>query len=194
VFLCDVAGHGVRSALVTAMIRALVEELKPLARNPGDFLSKLNGDLCSILSHTGTPLLTTAFYLVADWKTGVMLYANAGHPKPLHVRRHAGQVVPVLNASGKSQPALGLIEDARYQSSEILLSPNDLLLLYTDGLIEVQSPSSDLYTQQLLHAAVCRLIQNPAPQLFDQLLAEVREFAGGASFADDVCLVGMEMA
>jgi sigma-B regulation protein RsbU (phosphoserine phosphatase) len=194
VFLCDVAGHGVRSALVTAMIRALVEELKPLARNPGDFLSKLNSDLCSILSHTGTPLLTTAFYLVADWKTGVMLYANAGHPKPLHVRRTAGQVVPVLNASGKSQPALGLIEDARYQSSEILLSPNDLLLLYTDGLIEVQSPSSDLYTQQLLHAAVCRLIQNPAPQLFDQLLAEVREFAGGASFADDVCLVGMEMA
>jgi sigma-B regulation protein RsbU (phosphoserine phosphatase) len=193
VFLCDVAGHGVRSALVTAMIRALVEELKPLARNPGDFLTKLNSDLCAILRHTGTPLLTTAFYLVADWKTGVMLYANAGHPKPLHVRRNAGQVVQVLNASGKSQPALGLMEDARYQSSEILLCPNDLMLLYTDGLIEVQSPKSDLYTQQLLHSAVHRLMNARAPELFDSILSEVRQFSGGAGFTDDVCMVGMEV-
>ena len=194
VFLCDVAGHGVRSALVTAMIRALVEELKPLARNPGDFLTKLNGDLCSILRHTGTPLLTTAFYLAADWKSGVMLYANAGHPKPLHVRRQAGQVLQVVNASGKGQPALGLMEDAKYQSSEILLSPGDLLLLYTDGLIEVQSPNSDLYTQQLLQSAVQRLLNDPAPKLFDALLDEVGKFSGGAPFSDDVCLVGMEVS
>ncbi|HWH70959.1 MAG TPA: PAS domain-containing protein, partial [Candidatus Sulfotelmatobacter sp.] len=104
VFVCDVAGHGVRSALVTAMIRALVEELKPMAAQPGQFLTKLNSDLCAILKHTGSPLLTTAFYLVADWRTGVMAYANAGHPKPLHLRRSAGQVVPLRNASGKSQP------------------------------------------------------------------------------------------
>jgi len=194
VFLCDVAGHGVRSALVTAMIRALVEELKPLAKNPGDFLTKLNGDLCAILRHTGTPLLTTAFYLVADWKSGVMLYANAGHPKPLHVRRNARQVVNVLNASGKSQPALGLMEDTRYQSSEILLCPNDLLLLFTDGLIEVQSPKSDLYTQQLLHNAVQRLMHRSSPELFDEVLREVREFSGEAPFTDDVCMVGMELA
>jgi sigma-B regulation protein RsbU (phosphoserine phosphatase) len=193
VFLCDVAGHGVRSALVTAMIRALVEELKPLALNPGEFLSKLNSDLCAILRHTGTPLLTTAFYLAADWKTGVMRYANAGHPKPLHVRRSAGQVVPVLNASGKSQPALGLMEDARYQTSEILLSPDDLILLFTDGLIEVQSPNSDLYTQQLLLSAVQRRLHAPAPQLFDELLREVRQFSGDTTFTDDVCLVGMEL-
>ena len=193
VFLCDVAGHGVRSALVTAMIRALVEELKPLSVSPGEFLSKLNRDLCAILRHTGTPLLTTAFYLAADWSSGVMLYANAGHPKPLHIRRRAGQVLPVLNASGKSQPALGLMEDAQYKSSEVLLSPDDMLLLYTDGLIEVQSPKSDLYTQQLLQKAVHRLMHATAPQLLDDLLKEVREFSGDAPFTDDVCIVGMEL-
>lgn len=193
VFVCDVAGHGVRSALVTAMIRALVEELTPLALNPGEFLSKLNSDLCAILRHTGTPLLTTAFYLAADWKTGLMRYSNAGHPKPLHLRRRAGQVVPVLNATGKSQPALGLMEDARYQTSELLLSPDDLILLFTDGLIEVQSPRSDLYTQQLLLTAVQRAIQAPAAELFDRLLEEIRQFAGGSAFSDDVCLVGMEL-
>ena len=84
VFICDVTGHGVRAALVTAMIRALSEELKPLARDPGNFLRKLNYDLCSILKNTGSPMLTTGFYAVADCRTGRLRFANAGHPKPLH--------------------------------------------------------------------------------------------------------------
>jgi sigma-B regulation protein RsbU (phosphoserine phosphatase) len=192
VFLCDVAGHGVRSALITAMIRALVEELKPLAGNPGAFLTKLNSDLCAILKHTGSPLLTTAFYLLADSTTAVMRYANAGHPKPLHVRRHGGQVIPLGNASGKSQPALGLLEDSGYQSSEIILSPQDRILLYTDGLVEVQSKTTELYTPLLLRAAVERRRDLPAGQLIDEVLAEIREFAGGEAFTDDVCLVGMD--
>ncbi|HWX21901.1 MAG TPA: SpoIIE family protein phosphatase [Candidatus Binatia bacterium] len=192
VFLCDVAGHDVRSALITAMIRALVEELKPLATNPGEFLTKLNSDLCAILKHTGSPLLTTAFYLVADWRTGVMRYASAGHPKPLHVRRSAGTVVPLLNANGKSQPAMGLLENATYQTSEVLLSPRDLVLLFTDGLIEVQSPSQELYHHALLVAAVQKRFQRPASEMFDELLDEVRQFAEGNTFTDDVCLVGME--
>ena len=83
IFICDVMGHGVRSALVAAMVRALVEELKPLGDDPGRFLTQLNRDLCAILKHTGSPTLTTAFYLVADATTGQFRYANAGHPKPL---------------------------------------------------------------------------------------------------------------
>jgi sigma-B regulation protein RsbU (phosphoserine phosphatase) len=193
VFLCDVAGHDVRSALVTAMIRALVEELKPLAGNPGEFLTKLNQDLCAILSQTGSPLLTTAFYLVADWRTGVMRYANAGHPKPLHVRRQAGQVVPLANAWGKSQPAMGLFPEAAYQSSEALLAPKDLILLFTDGLIEVENSAKELYHHGLLADAVQKLSQLPASELFDELLAEIRGFSDTAAFSDDVCLVGMEL-
>jgi sigma-B regulation protein RsbU (phosphoserine phosphatase) len=192
VFLCDVAGHGVRSALVTAMIRALVEELKPVAENPGEFLTKLNNDLCAILKHAGTPLLTTAFYLVADGQSGRMRYANAGHPKPLHVRRTAGVAAPLLNASGKSHPALGLLEAARYPSSEISLAPNDFVLLYTDGLVEVQNGKEELYTPQLLLAAVQQRLPLPAPRLLDELLDEVRHFAVDAQFTDDVCVVGMD--
>jgi sigma-B regulation protein RsbU (phosphoserine phosphatase) len=192
VFLCDVAGHDVRSALVTAMIRALVEELKPLATNPGEFLTKLNADLCAILKHTGSPLLTTAFYLVADARNSVLRYACAGHPKPLHVRRSAGQVVPLVNASGKGQPAMGLLENVSYQTSEALLSPRDLVLLFTDGLVEVQSQNNELYHHALLVGAVKKRFQLPASELFDELLQEIRRFAGSEAFADDVCLVGVE--
>ncbi len=192
VFLCDVAGHGVRSALVTAMIRALVEELKPLAEKPGEFLTKLNSDLCAILKHAGTPLLTTAFYLVADWQSCRMRYANAGHPKPLHVRRRDGVVEVLSNASGKSQPALGLIDYAAYQSSEVALSTGDLVLLFTDGLVEVQNRRGELYDQRLLLQAVRERLRLSAPELFDGLLEQIRRFAGHVMFGDDVCLVGMD--
>ena len=194
VFICDVAGHGVRSALVTAMIRALVEELKPLASEPGEFMTKLNSDLCAILKHAGTPMLTTAFYLVANAATGIMRYANAGHPKPLHVRRHAGQVGPLNNAAKKSQPVLGLFEKAIYQTSEAALERQDLVMLFTDGLYEVQSPGQDLYTQELLAAGARKRLHLPAARLFDELLEEIRDFAENHEFADDVCLVGMELA
>jgi phosphoserine phosphatase RsbU/P len=194
VFICDVAGHGVRSALVTAMIRALLEELKPLAHDPGQFLTQLNRDLHAILKHAGTPLLTTAFYLVANWKTGAMRYTNAGHPKPLHLRRTSGTTEPLSNVGGKGQPALGLFEAASYQTSEVQLAPKDLVMLFTDGLYEVQSASQELYSQSLLVADVQRRLHLPASQLFDETLKQLQQYSADGTFADDVCLVGIEFS
>jgi sigma-B regulation protein RsbU (phosphoserine phosphatase) len=176
------------------MVRALVEELKPVSKSPGQFLTKLNCDLYAILKHTGTPLLTTAFYLVADCQTGTMLYANAGHPKPLHLQRSAGRVLALSNQIGKAQPALGLLEDTVYQSSEVKLAQHDLIMLFTDGLYEVESPSEELYSQALLLNGVQRRLQLPPARLFDEILEEIRHFSHAeAGFGDDVCLVGMEL-
>ena len=194
VFICDVAGHGVRSSLVTAMIRALLEELKPLAHDPGQFFTKLNRDLHAILKHAGTPMLTTGFYLVADWKTGVMRYTNAGHPKPLLVRRAKNVVEPMANVSGKSQPALGLFEEAVYQTSELKFSPHDLVMLFTDGLYEVQDESHELYSQSMLVTDVEKRAQLPASELFDQLIERMQRFSADGKFSDDVCLVAIEAA
>ncbi len=194
VFLCDVAGHGVQSALITAMIRALLEEVKALADQPGDFLSKLNNDLFTILKHSGSPLLTTAFYLVADWQTGTVRYANAGHPKPLHLRRSAQRIVPLANASGKGQPALGLMECVSYQTSEALLAPGDSLFLFTDGLVEMQNQENEFYDQQRLTADLKKRLHLPTSELFDQVLEEVRLFSGDSMFSDDVCLVGVDLS
>jgi Serine phosphatase RsbU, regulator of sigma subunit len=176
------------------MIRALSEELKPLATDPGQFLSKLNRDLYAILKHTGSPMLTTAFYLAADWKSGVLRYANAGHPKPLHVERSSSQVAPLVNACRKGQPALGLFEDALYETSTAKLAPGDLVLLFTDGLYEVHNAANELYTQALLIEGVQRRAKLGAGKLFDDLLQEIRAFSGETGFSDDVCLVGVELA
>ncbi len=193
-FICDVTGHGIRAALVTAMIRALAEELKPLARDPGMFLRKLNSDLCNILKSTGSPMLTTAFYLVADWTTGVMRFANAGHPKPLFIRRSAGRVEPLVNVTGQSQPALGLFEDPPYQTTEVTLTPGDFVMLFTDGLYEVQGPNEELYSQERMMMDVQNLLAKSNRELFDELLEAIRAFSVSHEFDDDVCIVGMEFA
>ena len=192
VFICDVAGHGVRAALVTAMIRALAEELKSLARDPGQFLRKLNSDLCAILKSTGSPMLTTAFYLVANCQTGTLRFSNAGHPKPLLIRRSQVTVEPLINESGRSQPALGLFDDPPYQTTETKMEPGDFLMLFTDGLYEVQGTNEELYSQQRLVLDVKNLIQLPASKMFDELLETIRAFSTDQEFEDDVCLVGLE--
>jgi serine phosphatase RsbU (regulator of sigma subunit) len=194
VFICDVAGHGVKSALVTAMIRAIVEELKCVALDPGQFLTKLNQDLHAILRNTGSPLLTTAFYLVADWKSRQIRYANAGHPKPLHLRHAESQVVPLANSDGKSQPALGVFGNATYKTTDAIIHPGDVLMLFTDGLFEVNNSANELYTQGMLTEEVKRLGVLPAGELFDELLARIKSFADGEPFQDDVCLIGIELA
>jgi sigma-B regulation protein RsbU (phosphoserine phosphatase) len=192
VLICDVTGHGVRAALVTAMIRAISEELKPLARDPGNFLRQLNCDLCSILKNSGSTLLTTAFYAVADCRTGTLRFANAGHPKPLILRRAAGTVTPLANASGRGQPALGLFEDPPYTTSETVLVPGDFLMLFTDGLYEVQGQNEELYSQERLTLDVKNLLHRPPAALFDELIGVVRSFALNGEFDDDVCLVGLD--
>jgi len=194
IFICDVTGHGVRAALVTAMIRALTEELKPLARDPGIFLRKLNSDLSNILKTTGSPMLTTAFYLVADWTTGVMRFANAGHPKPLFIRRSAGRVEPLINSTGQSQPALGLFDDPPYQTTEVTLTPGDFVMLFTDGLYEVQGLNEELYSQERMMMDMQSLLSKSNRELFDELLEAIRAFSVSHEFDDDVCIVGIEFA
>ena len=176
------------------MIRALVEELKPLAREPGNFLRKLNSDLHSILKSTGSPMLTTAFYLVADWRTGKMRFANAGHPKPLLMHRATGRIEPLAHATGRGEPALGLFDNPPYQTSEVTIAPGDFVMLFTDGLFEVQGLNEELYSQERLMQDVKNLLQKPAAQMFDDLLAAIRAFSVDHEFEDDVCLVGMDFA
>jgi sigma-B regulation protein RsbU (phosphoserine phosphatase) len=99
-----------------------------------------------------------------------------------------------VNACGKSQPALGLFEDAIYETSSAKLAPGDLVILFTDGLYEVHNPANEIYTPALLLEGVQKRAQRGAGKLFDELLEEIRAFSGGTGFSDDVCLVGVELA
>jgi len=193
VFICDVMGHDVRAALVTAMIRSLVEDLSPQASDPGQLLTRINRILTRVFRRNESNLFTTAFYLAADVALSEMSYANAGHPSPLHLRRREGEVAPILS-NGSLGPALGVFEHAVYRSCRCPMAPGDLVMMFTDGLFEVEGPDDERYSQERLLAAVRKRVEVPLPKLFTELLAETRQFSGQKNFADDVCLVGMEVA
>ena len=192
-FICDVMGHGVRSALVTAMVRALVEELRPVAMDPGQLLTRINCDLRAILQQTGTPLFTTAFYLAVDLEKREMLFANAGHPKPFLIHRLSNRVEPLKYPDGKARPALGLFADSTYPTASAPLAAGDLVMLFTDGLYEVEGPGGQQFSQDLLLQAAKKHAGLHCAQLFDSVLAEIRQFSTSQEFADDVCLVGVEV-
>jgi sigma-B regulation protein RsbU (phosphoserine phosphatase) len=192
VFICDVMGHGVRAALVTAVQRTLIEELMDVAGDPGEFLTAMNRSLISILRRTRTPLFASGFYLVADAERAEFRFANAGHPKPFHLRRKAGTIEPLGGETERPGVALGVFADAVYKTQTGKLDPGDLVLMYTDGLFEVENPAGDFFDQTRLRETIQRGLSLSTAELFEAALEEVRGFSEAHEFTDDVCLVGME--
>ena len=194
IFICDVMGHGVRAALVASTVSALVGQLRDNLGDPGEFLFRLNRALRSTLEYySEIPLFASAFYLLADLEKGELRYANAGHPNPLRVHRARGRTETYPLNGSKHGPALGLFDDAVYPNSHCELSPHDTLLLFTDGLFEVEGPGGDIYDYRRLLEAVSRRRELPAFELCHEVIEEVRRFSAGRHFSDDVCLVAMEV-
>lgn len=193
VLICDVMGHGVRAALVTAVVRGLVQELRSSAGDPGGFMTQLNNALQEILKEIGTPLFTSAFYVLADLRAGSLQYASAGHASPLHVRRAAGVVEPLPLNGNKPGPALGVFPNSVYQTFDCPLAAEDILVLFTDGLYEVEGRDGAFYDLKKLLGAVTARSHLRAEELIDSLVTEIEQF-GVDGFDDDVCVVGMEVS
>lgn len=193
VFICDVMGHGVRSALITAMLRALIEAEAPSLADPGLVLTHLNRELTAILKQTGTVLFVTALYCVFDSEQLVMRHARAGHPPPLHVRRSAGEIQFASDLESSAGPALGLFAKSSFGTTTCQLSPGDLVLLFTDGIIEADNAAGTEWGIAGLKATARANLQIAGGALLDLLLASARAFTGTNEFADDVCLASVEL-
>src|SRR6185503_6574388 len=154
IFICDVMGHGMRAALVTAIMRGLVEQLLPVTNQPDTFLSEINQSLHAILRRTDVPMLATAFYLVVDVAEGRAEFSSAGHPSPLRIQRGGAMVETLKTYDASHGPALGLFANAKYPVGQFPISVDDLLVLYTDGLYEVHDGAQEEYGQERLLQAV----------------------------------------
>ncbi|MGV3661230.1 MAG: PP2C family protein-serine/threonine phosphatase [Prosthecobacter sp.] len=193
IFVCDVMGHGVRAALVTSMLRALLEQHSAGGQpDPGRLLTHINKGLNSILRNAGTTMYATAVMMIADAAKAELLYANAGHPKPLHLRRGAGQTLALETSERRG--ALGLFPGVQFATTRTTLEQGDLIMLFTDGLFEVENAEGDFYSQEDLLATVSRHSQLPTTRMFDQVLEDIHAFTHRRDFDDDVCVVGIEVA
>jgi len=194
VLISDVMGHGVRAALVTAMLRALEEQLGEKAADPGLLLTEMNKALCHIFKDTDTLVFASACCLTVDLKAGSVTFANAGHPTPLLVHRARKSVEPLCSHTEERGPALGIFEETTYANDTLPLAADDLILLFTDGLFEVENSREELFSEGRLLEAVARHTDLGPEPLLHAVVEDVEQFTEGRAFSDDVCVVGVHVA
>ncbi|MEP6672280.1 MAG: SpoIIE family protein phosphatase [Chthoniobacter sp.] len=192
VFICDVMGHGVRSALITAMMRVLVQEACANASDPGEILARVNRGLIEIIPTETGVMFVTAAYAVFDAETRSVRYASAGHPAPLHVGRGKGTVGFLAVPRGDFNPALGVFPQVDFRDYERTLEDGDVVLFYTDGLFEVEDVNGEqLGTEGLANCARSQA-SLPLTGLVNGIVSAVQSYAA-QGFDDDVCLLATEM-
>ncbi len=191
VMICDVMGHGVRSALVVAMLRGLLEKQRAQASEPGAFLSGLNDGLAAILERAGTTMFATAFYGVLDLSGETLRYSCAGHPGP--ILAGPGNIRQLAVERAEKGPALGLIKGAAYPVKSLDLDGASRMICFTDGVLEAENQRGEPFFEQRLMELIQSKATAPLDELLDGILSSVLAFSDGQHFDDDVCLLGVSI-
>ncbi len=192
VLIADVMGHGTRSALVTAILRTLLHGLARTAHDPAMFLSLLNRNFHDTMRQADQLIFVSACFVVLDTRDQTLRFASAGHPSPYIGNRLTGKVEP-LHGSLKENPALGLFPESEYREFTRPLCEEDLLLLYTDGIIEAQNGAGVEYGRERLAAAMRQHLELDLADFTQATLERVLEFTAYEPPADDLCLVAVEV-
>jgi len=130
-------------------------------------------------------MFVTVFCAVLNFRTGNLVYSNAGHNPPL-IRRAGGQPAELPVPKGL---ILGTIEEARYTTASLTLHAGDTLVLYTDGVTEAMNPSQDLYSLSRLRNAVAEVSDQPPKTIVDTIFQSVSAYAAGAPQSDDITVL-----
>ena len=194
VCICDVMGHGVRAALITAMMRAMIESHSADAPDPGRLLTQLNSEFTGILKQTGTLVFVTVLYCVISVTTGKVRFSRAGHPPPLRARRRSGEVQSLIIGGDSAGPAIGIIPNAPFKTTEASLETGDFLLFFTDGIIEVEANNGSQFGIEGLQESVRSNLDQPTESLLDAVVGDVYRFGDSTVLTDDACLVAAELA
>lgn len=191
ILICDVMGHGVRSALIVAMLRGLLEKQRAQVNEPNQFLQGLNDGLAAILERAGATMFATAFIGVIDLTAHTLKYSCAGHPGPIIAGRSGVRQLATLRS--EKGPGLGLIRGAVYPTMVISLDEVDQMILFTDGVIEAENESGEPFFENRLIEIVEQNRDKGVEGLLDGIISKVLTFSESQRFDDDVCLLVFEM-
>jgi sigma-B regulation protein RsbU (phosphoserine phosphatase) len=188
-FIADVSGHGTPAAVLMAITHALAHAQPGSHTPPGALLGYLNARLARAYTRAGT--FVTAFYAVLDPRTRTMTYARAGHNPPRLV--HANQV---LSMDGEGGLPLGILESAEYRQSTLVLEPQDLVLLYTDGITEAMAPrkdrgARDFFEVERLDALLLNCKGESAEASTSRIRSALAAFTENAPPSDDQTLIAI---
>ncbi len=182
--IADVADKGMPAALYMTVTRTLIRATLQSSNSPGKVLARVN-DLLESESRNG--MFVTAFLALLDPKTGVLVYANAGHNLPLLIHTLPAKI----SSLEKDGIALGVLPQAEYKDKKITLELGETLLFYTDGVTEAFSAEGELFSEPRL---VNALLNSPAASA-DELLVSIdeliQEFRNGEPPSDDLTMIAL---
>ena len=184
----DVSGHGLEAALIMTMVKKSLKLHAQTHRSPAEVLRRTNLDIHADLD---SRTFVTASYAVLDARAGTLVFARAGHNKPVLFNPRRSPPVRHLESKGM---ALGMYHgglfDKLIQETEIRVGPGDVFLLYTDGLTEARNTAGEPYGLERLEAAVARTHGDlSSAALADRLLDDARRFTGHADQDDDIAIL-----
>jgi sigma-B regulation protein RsbU (phosphoserine phosphatase) len=187
VLVGDISGKGVSAALLMAKLTTDIRLLARMHQSPAEVMTRANKALAE---SEREGMFATVIYLLVDLDDRTFTVANAGHQPPMVVSTRYSGIAELDDATAV---ALGVIGDMEYPQKVYKLLPEDVVLLYTDGINEAMNRQSQEYGMDRLRAAVSRGPLSPK-QLIERILADVHRFVGGAPQSDDQTLVTFGLA
>ena len=180
--VADVSGKGMYAGLLAAALQA---RLQAITTRGSAGASDVVGELNRLTAGTiESNRFATVFFGIFDRRSSTFSYVNAGHPAAI-VARPDGSIV-TLDATSA---AVGWTADARFEERSIVLAPNDVLVIYSDGISDAISPEgADLGVNGVVDILRRHLNHNSA-EIIDAFREEVRRYTGGARPADDCTLL-----
>jgi sigma-B regulation protein RsbU (phosphoserine phosphatase) len=181
--VADVSGHGMPAALISSMLKIALAAQSECASDPARVLSGLNEALCGKFKGH----FVTAAYIFIDTEKKTITYAGAGHP-PLLLRDHAsGKGSEVL----ENGLFLGAFPHAAYSALERPFHEGDVVLLYTDGIVEMNSAQEEEFGGDRLRQFLENNGELPAEKFIVSLLDELSTWSTGREAEDDLTLLAV---
>ncbi|MFO0620064.1 MAG: SpoIIE family protein phosphatase [Polyangia bacterium] len=185
--MADVVGHGIGSAVVGAMAygcaQNLHEEQGPKLR-PELLLQRLNHAIAATMRGKFT---MSCFAAIIDIKECQITFASGAHAFPL-LFRHRESNKPFIPLVAAGSP-LGSSDTAKFVANTQPFEPGDILICYTDGLIEAQNGNGDQFGDKRVRHTVQRGANRNVEEICEMLIGEVSRFVGSAELEDDQTLV-----
>lgn len=183
--LGDVSGNGIPAALLMGVIHGAVRSCS-WTDSPAQHeaaTSRINTLLCD---HSSRERYATMFWGYFDSQNHLLRYINAGHFPPLLFKAGHRQTLLRLSSGG---PVLGLLPGIEFQQGAVRLEPGDVMVLYSDGVVEANGPGDEQFGEERLREVASTALAGTAEDIRNGILASVRAFTGQASPDDDRTLL-----
>jgi sigma-B regulation protein RsbU (phosphoserine phosphatase) len=181
----DVSGKGVGAALLMANIQASLRTRLALGQDLAALARELDRDVDAT---TPGPVYATLFVGILDPVTRLLRCVNAGH-NPQYVLRHGGS----LERMQSTGLPIGLLSGHGYREQRLQLAAGDLLFFYTDGCVEAEDPSGELFGSAQLEAALVAAAGSSADQVLASVEAEITRFRAGRELPDDATMMAVKV-